>query len=308
MEPEVLGGGKLKDRIVSILSLHHPLTAKLLFNRLKNDFQISITYQGVHKALTEMVREGILLKDARTYEISTDWLNRLSDFRDKVVENYNKDMDNFSKIKVISFDMDGCLSDNSFDELVWRTEIPTIYAKEKTIPFTQAFEEVTKEYKRLWGKVDGWRDPEFWFKHFGFKTSWSSMVEHLKPKITQYGDVLPILKELKKRYRLIIISHADRKFLDLKLESNHLGDYFDRTYSTPNDFHEYKKNKEIFLKVCKDLSIDPKEMIHIGDSPEYDFKVPTSAGIKSFVIDRIGTEKKDNVVRDMYEFRDKILR
>jgi len=55
------------------------------------------------------------------------------------------------------------------------------------------------------------------------------------------------------------------------------------------------------------LNILPEEIIHLGDSVEYDYTVPTSAGIQSFIIDRVSIEKKENVVSDLYEFKERIL-
>ncbi len=301
---EILGGGKLKDKVITLLSLQHPLSAKQVFNRLKQNFDLSVTYQAVHKALKEMVVSQVLVQKEKEYEISLSWLNKINDFSEHTKREY---LSIHSKIKVISFDLDGCLSDNAFDEIVWRTEIPKLYASERNISFEQAFLEVTAEYKRLWGKVEGWRDVTFWFKHFEFKTSWEELAKNVKKHINHYGDVIPVLKELQKQFTLIIISHADRRFLDLKLDSDNLRSFFTKTYSTISDFKEYKKNKELFLAVCKEMEITPEEIIHLGDSVEYDYTVPTSAGIQSFIIDRVSIEKKENVVSDLYEFKEKIM-
>jgi len=305
---EPIGGGKLKDRILTILSIDYPLSAKKIFNRLKNDFQISITYQAVYKAIREMVESNILLSENKEYKISLEWLNQLENFSEKIKKTYSEKPLLIRGVKVISFDLDGCLSDNTFDEMVWRTKIPQIYAKERKMSFEKAFEEVTSEYKRLWGKVSGWRDVEFWFKHFHFKATWQETVEDLKRHIKRYGDVLPVLSELKKHFSLIIISHADRKFLKLKLQVNNLEHFIDKSFSTTSDFNEYHKTTEVFLTVCKKMKITPGQMIHIGDSFEYDYKIPSSLGIRSFLIDRVGTEKADYIVRDLFEFKDKILK
>lgn len=306
MDKEIIRDGKLKDRIITLLSITHPLSAKQIFNKLKKNYEISVTYRAVYKAIQEMMLAAILTKKEKEYQINFDWLQKMEQFTEKVKEKY-QESDSMKNIKVISFDLDGCLSDNAFDEIVWRTEIPKIYAKEKNLSFEQAFQEVTAEYKRLWGKVDWWRDVQFWFTHFNLHTSWETVLQDVKKHIKHYGDVIPVLTELQKHFLLIIISHADRRFLNLKIEANNLKKFFSATYSTISDFHEYKKNQIIFQTICKNMNIIPDEMIHIGDSQEYDYKIPTSCGIKSYLIDRASIEKKENVARDLYEFKERIL-
>lgn len=303
---EILGSGKLKERIIDILSIEHPLSAKKIYNKLQANCDLSITYQATHKALQELLQNNTLILNNMEYEVSSDWRNNLDKFANKMKNAYKTDKIVPSSIKVISFDLDGCLADNAFDELVWRTEIPKIYAKERNINFDQAFIEVTAEYKRLWGKVEGWRDVEFWFKHFNFKTTWQEAVNEIKHHVKQYGDVIPVLEELKKNFKIIIVSHADRKFLDLKMEVSGISKYIDFSFSTISDFNEYKKNKYVFNQVCQKLGIGFNEIVHIGDSLEYDYNVPQSIGIKSYLVDRIGTEQQDYVVRDLFEFKEKI--
>jgi HAD superfamily hydrolase (TIGR01549 family) len=304
---EILGSGKLKERIIDILSIEHPLSASKIYKKLQANYDLSVTYQAVHKTLHEMSQSNILLSKNMEYDVNPEWVKNLHRFTEKIKDSYKSDKIVYGPIKVISFDLDGCLTDNAFDELVWRTEIPKIYAKEHNLTFDQAFAEVTAEYKRLWGKVEGWRDVEFWFKHFGFKTTWQQTIDEVKHHIKKYGDVIPVLEELKNNFKIIIVSHADRKFLDLKMDISGISKYIDSSFSTISDFNEYKKNEYVFKQVCDKLGIGFNELTHIGDSQEYDYNVPKSLGIRSYLIDRVGTEQQSDVVRDLFEFKDKIV-
>src|SRR3989338_524539 len=118
-------------------------------------------------------------------------------------------------IKVISFDLDDTLSDSNFDELIWRAEIPKAYAKEKGVSFEEAYKAVTSEYNALWGKSQGnWRDASFWLAHFGLKTTWEELVEIVEHEIKHYDDVPEVLNELSKKFKLVIVSNAERTFID----------------------------------------------------------------------------------------------
>jgi len=209
-------------------------------------------------------------------------------------------------IKVISFDLDDTLSDSKFDELIWRTEIPKAYAKEKGMTFEQAYKEVTTEYKNLWGKAAGnWRDASFWLTHFGLKTTWEDLLSAVHHEIKHFDDVVPVLDELSKKFKLIIVSNAERKFIDAKLKLNHIGKFFSKVYSAPSDFNLKKKEAQVFRKVCEDFNIKPEELIHIGDDEKYDVEVPKSVGIKAFLLCRKGDKKSD--FKDMHAFQKTIL-
>jgi len=302
-----IAGSPLKDKIISILTVHHPLSAKKIYLRLKNNFQVSVTYQGVHKAIQELLSSGIISTESLEYQISLKWLNNIHNFATQIKEDYrNKDF-LIEEIKAISFDLGGCISDNTFDERIWRKEIPMIYAKERNVPFNVAVKEVSAEYKRLWGKINGWRNPDFWFNHFNFKESSDDMMLRLQDEVTLYTDVISIFKELSSKFDLVIISRADRKFLDFKLKNNNLNKYIKASFSTISDFNEYGKNTYVYQEMLRKLGLQPSQLIHVGDSHELDYRVPTSLGIKSFIIDRMGDEKKKYIVRDLFEFREACL-
>lgn len=210
-------------------------------------------------------------------------------------------------IKVISFDLDDTLSDSKFDELIWRTEIPKAYAKEKNISFEEAYKIVTTEYKNLWGKVQGnWRDASFWLKHFELSTTWEDLLNTVHHEIQHYPDVINVLTELFKHFKLIIISNAERKFIDAKLKLNHLQKFFTKIYSASSDFDKTKKDQEVFKKALADFSIKPDEMIHIGDDEECDVKVPKSISINAFLLCRTKDKKAD--FYDLNMFKNSILK
>ncbi|MBS3147444.1 HAD family hydrolase [Candidatus Woesearchaeota archaeon] len=209
-------------------------------------------------------------------------------------------------IKVISFDLDDTLSDSQFDELIWRTEIPKAYAKEKGMTFEQAYKEVTTEYKNLWGKAAGnWRDASFWLTHFGLKTTWEDLLSMLHHEIKHFDDVVPVLEELSKKFKLVIISNAERKFIDAKLKLNHIGKFFVKTYSASSDFNLKKKEAQVFKKVCEDFNIAPNELVHIGDEEEYDVTAPKSIGAQAFLLCRKGDKKSD--FKDLHDFKKAVL-
>ena len=303
--------------IVDVLLAMQPLTAKQIYFKLKKRHGVSVSYQAVHKRLKSLEKEGLLKKEQLDYAINPAWLDHVNEFctfirnrlntRDRVMAQLKqKNLSEGKNIKILSFDLGGALFNNEFDELLWRSEIPRIYAEQYNITKEEAFERVTAEYRRLWGKAEGWRDPEFWLKHFHLNVTYNQLIKEIKKHIAPYFDAAPILKRLSKKYPLIIISHAQENILNTKLKIAKYEKYFLKVFSTGSHFTKMTKEADIYREICEELKIEPSELVHIGNNVEFDYKLPISIGINAFLIDRIGHHKEPHVVRDLYEFEEKI--
>jgi len=303
--------------IVDILLAMQPLTAKQIYFKLKKRHGLTITYQGIHKRLKGLESQGLLKKEDLEYVLNPSWLDQVHEFcslvktrlqtRERIVTQLKeKSLSDKKNIKIISFDLGGALFSNEFDELLWRSEIPRIYAGQYKISKEAAFERVTAEYRRLWGKAEGWRNPDFWIKHFHLNTNYSTLIKELKKHIVPYFDATPILKKLSKKYPLILISHAQDNIMHTKLKIAKYEQYFLKVFSTGSNFIKMTKEVDIYREICEELKIEPDELVHIGNNSDFDYKIPNSIGINAFLIDRTGNRKEPHIVRDLYEFKEKI--
>ncbi|RMF55136.1 HAD family hydrolase [Candidatus Woesearchaeota archaeon] len=211
------------------------------------------------------------------------------------------------KYKVISFDLDGTLVKEDFDNLVWNEEIPKLYAEKYSLPVAKAKEEVFAEYEKLRGRTNRWTDIGFWFNRFNLD-NYKRLLDDMKYHICLFEDTLPVIKELNKDFRLIIISNAERKFLDIKIKAEGLNNYFQHVFSAPSDFHTLTKGHNVFIKVCDTLKIRTSQIVHVGNDLITDYEVPARAGIRSFLLDRSGKTRGSHVVHNLYEFKNKVLK
>ena len=209
------------------------------------------------------------------------------------------------KIKVISFDMDGCLTDEQFNDAFYFVELPKMIAKKKGVPFSEAYAFARSEYDRLYGKRE-WADPAYWLKHFGITDPLHEFIKDMKKLILHYKDTTPVLKSLRQDYRLVVVSASPRHMIDLKLAEESISQYFEKTFSMYDDFSTMKKEPEAYKEICKRLGITADEMVHVGDSRAHDYENPQKAGVKSFLLDRESVEKHDFVVKSLYEFEKKV--
>lgn len=210
-------------------------------------------------------------------------------------------------IKIVSFDLDGTLADEKFDDFIWWQDIPKMYSEKHKIPFQDAQDKVMAEYYRAqWVhklKWDQWTDIEYWMKHFKLG-DWKELLERAKHHVGIFDDVEDTLKTLHKKYKLMVVSNANQKFLELKLTALGLKKYFDHIFSCPSHFG-IRKSKPVFQKIIEELKLKPEQIVHVGDDHDGDYLTPKELSIHSFHIIR-DINRKGNHIQTLKELPEKI--
>jgi len=209
-------------------------------------------------------------------------------------------------LKVVSFDMNGTLTQDRFTELIWGEGVPRLYSLTKKIPLEKAKEYVFREYEKIGEEKKEWYDIKYWFSFFSLGEGWRELLKSFEYEIKPFPEVTSVLKELSKGYKLIVTTNACKEFIDIELEAAELKPYFASVFSSTSDFGEVKKTPDVYLKVCQTLGIKPQEMAHVGDHRLFDFAAPQELGIRAFYLDREGKEKGDFIVRNLGEFYEKL--
>jgi len=80
----------VKDRIIMILSDEYPLTIMQLFRKIKRNYNLSITYQAVRKAIDTLIRKKIIIKKDKTYRINKEWILETKTFFDSLLLRYEQ--------------------------------------------------------------------------------------------------------------------------------------------------------------------------------------------------------------------------
>jgi len=214
-----------------------------------------------------------------------------------------------TRIKAISFDLDGTLIDYSFVDSVWLEGIPRLYSAKKGVSFDDARKAVKREYNKIGKERLEWYDLHYWTSKFDLNVAWHELLRYFEHRIETYPEVPKVLEELKQRgFRLIIVTNARREFAELELKKAKIEDYFERVFSSTSDFALVKKAVSLYRRVCNILEISPREMIHIGDDRNFDFHVPRRLGILAFHLDRTGKHKGDFVIRSLEELNRELQR
>jgi len=208
------------------------------------------------------------------------------------------------KIKCISFDLDGTLTDSlEFEKIFWNKEIPKIFAEEHKIPLSEAKRIVFNAYDEVGRRELNWYRPSYWFKRFKLKKDWKVVIEKLKDRVKIFPEVKEVLRKLSGNYKLIVLTHTSREALRLKLEKVNIKKYFVRIFSVIDDFNVTKRDEEVYRELLKKINLKPKDLIHVGDNYEFDYRMPKRIGIKAVLIDRSEEKEEKDIIHDLREIK-----
>ncbi|MEM4312256.1 MAG: HAD family hydrolase [Nitrososphaerales archaeon] len=202
-------------------------------------------------------------------------------------------------IKVISFDLDGTLVRKEFTDDFWLYAIPKKYAELKNLSFEEAKALILKMYEEVGQEDLRWYIPNYWIKYLGLKDNIESLAELVKGESIYYDDVKETLKVLSKSFRLVIVTSNPRDFLEFKIKA--IKSYITESFSCIDDLKSPRKNRDFYLLVCSKLDLKPEELAHVGDDPLYDYILPRSLGINSFLIDRNLNRSNNDRINSLLE-------
>ena len=202
------------------------------------------------------------------------------------------------KIRVISFDVDGTLVDQKFNEIIWENDIPALVAEKKGWDLIKAKDFCLSEYKKVGDKDMRWYDVEYWLKRFNIPALAIDIFKKREESIMVYSDVFSVLEKLKKQgFRIIVITCMPRIFLKEKI--HRFDSHFEKIFSTTSDF-EKVKSPEIYLHVSEIIGTSPSAILHVGDHQTLDYEFSIEAGYHSLLIER-GEKTKEFSISNLEE-------
>lgn len=77
-----------REAVISVLSEEWPLTAQGLFLRIVRQNKTQLSYQAVHKVLQQLLKEGVLEKRVRGYQLNQRWLQEMRQHSDEIAQKY----------------------------------------------------------------------------------------------------------------------------------------------------------------------------------------------------------------------------
>ena len=185
-------------------------------------------------------------------------------------------------VKVVSFDVEGTLVTPDFSYAVWFEGIPRRYAEKNGINLEQAKKAVEEEYRKVGDQRLEWYDVRYWFDKLGLGTP-VPVMQSCESQVCYYPEVKEVLASLSKEYKLVVASGSTRDFLRHLLQD--IEPYFSGIYSSITDYRQLKTS-EFYSKICQAIRVQPEQVVHIGDSWQFDFVAPSEIGIQAIYLDR----------------------
>ncbi|UCD72567.1 MAG: HAD family hydrolase [Candidatus Bathyarchaeota archaeon] len=200
---------------------------------------------------------------------------------------------------MISFDVGGTLVDHNFTELVWNNGIPKLYAEKTGINLEDARVRIAAEYEAVGREDLRWYTLQYWFDLFDLDGSPREMFELFRSEIRIYPEVPSVLEILERQYDLTVISGHPKDMMLFEIAK--LQHHFKYFFSSVTDFNKVRKTSDMYAQICVSLGIEPRQVLHIGDDKDNDFKAPREAGMQAVYLDRSGRGREDLTLTNLEE-------
>ena len=139
-------------------------------------------------------------------------------------------MINWNEIDTVLLDMDGTLLDLHFDNHFWLEHVPHRWAELHGVSVEEAKAELMPRYRAVEGTLD-WYSVDYWSAELGMDIPLLKLeVEHLiavHPHVVEFLDAVRAAEK-----RMLLVTNAHTKVLDLKLGKTALGGHFDRVFTS----------------------------------------------------------------------------
>jgi HAD superfamily hydrolase (TIGR01549 family) len=206
------------------------------------------------------------------------------------------------EIELISFDAEGTVVTHDFSQALWHEAIPALYGRKRGFDLAEAKKCVFEEYDRIGDQRPEWYDIEYWFNCLDLGSS-EPVIQSCLGQVAYYPEVTEVLSSLANKYKLIISSGTPQELLHFLLQD--IEPYFVRVFSSVSHYGQLK-TPDFYLRICAEMGVTPSQVIHVGDSWQFDVLNSRQAGIHAFHIDRSGNNHQGSL-SDLTQFKQFLL-
>ena len=191
-------------------------------------------------------------------------------------------MKNFQNIKAIGFDVDGTLY-HTPDAM--SMEVGKILIRKAAEALSRDPDDLAEEYLK---RRDEYRSNTRTLNSFGlegekiFQEVWDGIA--IEKYVMQDKKLIKLMADLKKKYRLFIVTNGtstqvERKLIHLGLDHN---DFNPRIYCYDQGW--VKPEPAPFLAAIESLEMKPEEIVYVGDRQDIDIEGALAVGMKTIYV------------------------
>ena len=166
-------------------------------------------------------------------------------------------------IDTVLLDMDGTLLDLHFDNYFWQHWVPVKYAEKHQLSIASAREKLIPRFRELEGTLQ-WYCVDFWTQDLDLDIA--TLKADIKHMIRVHTHALEFLDFAQKsRHRVVLVTNAHRKSLDLKMEMTQLQGHFDRLVCS-HDLGLPKEHPDFWERLQTVEKFEPERCLLVDDS------------------------------------------
>lgn len=185
-----------------------------------------------------------------------------------------------NRYKIISFDLQGTLSEASFSDNFWMQLLPKEYARSFKITLREAKTELAERFSKM-GRYDRrYYDHEYWLNICQSSLSLTQILAESGARPQLVPGAEKALEEIGKAYPMIVFSSTTKAFIHMELGA--LANKFTAVFSSFDDLGLAGKPEKAFRQVAVRMGEEPASFIHVGDDPLMDVANAEKAGWNAF--------------------------
>jgi len=229
---------------------------------------------------------------------------------------FSKKVDERGKLELAIFDMDGVLVDNVAYEEKNLEYIADALVEQEDISYVEAQDRLDSIALKYRGRREA-HDWRILCRELGLGNVWyDAHLGNLK-FLAIIPGIHELLESLDGKVRMVIGSDAIRPVVEIKLAYTGLKKHFEKIFSQ-DDVDSYKKSPDFFERVLREMGVEKKSAMYIGNRPERGIDTAQRLGLYTILIphpeylqlqEKIPADvQPDLETKDLEEVRDFILK